>query len=70
MKNKEKILYGAITIFVIVIGFALWHVSRVIHGETPEQIEARERANEAADQTQQALQKEAQWYNDLYYSNE
>lgn len=65
-KIKKSTLIGML--FTAIVGVSVcWGVSYFIdhiNGNTKAQIEARKRANEAADKTTEELNKAAQWYND------
>ena len=65
-KIKKSTLIGILLAAIVCIGVC-WGVSYFIdhiNGNTKAQIEARKRANEAADKTTKELNKAAQWYND------
>ena len=52
-------------ILLISISYGICHMIQHINGTTPAQIEARQRANEAAAQTTKALNAEGQWHQDM-----
>lgn len=65
-KIKKSTLIGVLIVGILCVGI-YWGVSYFmdhINGNTKSQIEARKRANEAADKTTEELNNAAQWYND------
>lgn len=63
--KKNWIILSIGAIILIAISFAVNHFINHINGTTKAQIEARERANAAADQTMQELEKQGQWYQEM-----
>lgn len=64
--SKGTLIAGIIGLvaFVALCCGVTYFVKR-LNGTTDAQIEARKRANEAADQTLNAMQEQAQWHQDL-----
>ena len=65
-KIKKNTLIGILFVAILCVGVCLGVSYFIDHisGNTKVQIEARKRANEAADKTTEELNKASQWYNE------
>lgn len=58
------IISGIVVIVLIALCIGIHAFVQHTNGTSPAQIEARQRAQEAAEQTEKALNEEGQWYQD------
>lgn len=63
--NRRKIIAGSIGVIILItLCFGVRAFVQHINGTSPAQIESRQRALEAVEQTEKALSEESQWYRD------
>ena len=61
----KKIVIGGIgVILLLAIGYGIYTFVQYANGNTPAQIEARKRIQEAAEQADKAMSENHQWYQD------
>lgn len=64
--SKGTVILGCIGIILLIaVGYGVRTFVQHVNGTSSAQIEARQRANEAADQTTQSLNEQSQWYQDM-----
>ena len=63
--SKNTMIIGSIVVIILIaLCFGIHAFVQHINGTSPAQIEARQRAQEAAEQTENALKEDGQWYQD------
>ena len=63
--NKSSIIITCVGVVILLaICYGVFVFIQHVNGTSPAQIEARQRTNEAADQTTKAFKESRQWYQD------
>lgn len=62
---KKTVVSGIGVILLLAIGYGIYTFVQHVNGTSPAQIEARQRAQEAAEQSAKAMRENSQWYQDM-----